>query len=323
MPHEGDTRFDEHFRLALDASPCAMVLVDAQGQIRLVNDAVAALFGYEPDELLGRPVETLVPDTFQEAHRGHRAGFLSAPRVRPMGRRRDLMGRRSDGADFPIEIGLNPLSTSHGVYVIGAIVDLTERKHLEHRITAQAQRLEEANVRLSEMAATDSLTDLWNRRSFLDQLTVQMELALRTTRPMSLLILDLDQFKPYNDQFGHLAGDEVLRMAAALMCQQARRSDYVARIGGEEFAIILPETDRAGALTLGERFRVAIEGATWPRRPMTVSIGGGTLTFERPDVRPEPDWRSRLLRGADRALYLSKQRGRNCVTHESELSPEG
>jgi diguanylate cyclase (GGDEF)-like protein/PAS domain S-box-containing protein len=313
------THIDEQFRLAIEASPCAMILVGAEGSIALVNREAERLFGYGPGELTGQSIEVLVPESLRRSHRAQREEFNTAPRPRPMGHRRDLTGVRRDGTAIPIEIGLNPLPTSGGRYVLAAIVDLTERKRYEQRISHQAQELKEANVKLSEMAVTDSLTGAWNRRAFLDQLEIQMEMALRTTRPMSVLILDLDHFKTYNDEYGHLAGDDVLKRAARILRDQARRSDYVARIGGEEFAIILPETDGKGAVRLGDRFRGALEEAEWPRREVTASIGGATLVFETPDRRPDTDWRSRLLTDADRALYHSKEHGRNRVTHVSEL----
>jgi diguanylate cyclase (GGDEF)-like protein len=104
-----------------------------------------------------------------------------------------------------------------------------------------------------------------------------------------------------------------------VMRQLARRSDYVARIGGEEFAVLLPETDVAGAIQLAERFRMGIEQAEWPIEPVTISAGGTTARFD-PDQRELDDrYRSHLLSEADRALYHSKQRGRNRVSHTDNL----
>lgn len=236
-----------------------------------------------------------------------------------MGERRDLAGVHKDGTEVPVEIGLNPIPTANGIYVLGAIVDLTERRLAEQMIAAQAQELAKVNERLSELASTDSLTGLWNRRAFLDQLGIQMELAKRTGRPTSIMILDVDHFKPYNDEYGHLAGDEVLRSVSRILTEVARRSDFVARIGGEEFAFILPETDESGAEHLGERFRAAIANAEWSLRAITASIGATTVTLGRDNADPPDDWRSRLLNEADQALYHSKKRGRNRFTHVTEI----
>lgn len=317
--HGSGASIGEQFRFAIEASPCAMILVSAEGSIVLVNREAERLFGYGPGELAGQSIETLVPESLRRSHRAQRQEFNQEPGRRPMGHSRDLTGRRRDGTTLPIEIGLNPLETPEGRYVLAAVVDLTERKRFEQRISSQAEELKEVNARLAELAVTDHLTGLWNRRAFLDQLEIQMEMALRATRPMSLLILDLDHFKRYNDQYGHLAGDDVLKRAARILRHQARRSDYAARIGGEEFAIILPETDARGAVRLGERFRGALERAEWPRREITASVGGATLAFRAPDQRPDPDWRSRLLADADQALYHAKESGRNRVTHVDQL----
>ncbi len=206
------------------------------------------------------------------------------------------------------------------MYVLAAIVDLTARRLAEQMIAAQARELVQVNERLSQMASTDSLTGVWNRRAFMDQLRIQLELARRTGWPLSVMILDVDHFKTFNDEFGHPAGDEVLRSVAHVLSEIARRSDFVARIGGEEFAFILPETDETGAGHLGERFRVALTDTEWPLRPITASIGATTVTVQRDDPDQPDRWCSRLLNEADEALYHSKEQGRNRVTHFIDLN---
>ena len=173
------------------------------------------------------------------------------------------------------------------------------------------------------MASTDSLTSLWNRRAFLIQFRMQVELMARHARPMSILIVDVDNFKPYNDEFGHLAGDEVLQRVASILNETARRSDYVARLGGEEFGIILPETDNDGSVLLGERFRVAVERVDWPLRAITASIGVTTVRFPKKVPRPELPSHSKVMAEADRALYQSKARGRNQVCHAGVIAAVG
>jgi len=123
---------------------------------------------------------------------------------------------------------------------------------------------------------------------------------------LSLILMDVDRFKAFNDTFGHLAGDEVLRQVARLLGESARTTDVVARFGGEEFAILLPNTDLQGAASLAERFRVAIESAPWKRRRVTASFGVAAVTPEMADA-------SALVSGADAALYRAKMSGRNRV----------
>lgn len=307
------------FRLALDAAPCAMVVVDQRGAIKLVNRAAEQMFGYRHDELLERPVESLVPLDAQDGHVRHRSEFLLSPKPRPMGQRRDLSARRRDGSTFPVEVGLNPVRIDHEWLVVGAIVDLSERRRAEERLAEQSEQLVKQNAKLAELAVTDGLTGLRNRRAFIEQLLVQLELAVRHARALSVLMLDVDYFKPYNDEFGHLAGDDILRQIARILGEVARRSDFVARIGGEEFGIILPETDREGAIALAERFREAVEESAWPGRVITASLGATTIDFTHPVPRPNAPGVSRILTEADRALYHSKQTGRNRVTHIDDI----
>ncbi len=309
----------ELLRIAVAASPSAMLVVNQQGLLVKVNHATEQLFGYGPGELIGQPVEVLVPEHQRSEHSAQRQQFQTHAETRPMGQGRDLMGRRRDGSVFPVEVGLSRVSTSRGEYVLGGVVDLTLRKATEERMVSQAHDLTEANVRLSAMASTDSLTKLWNRRSFVEQLGIQLEMALRNSRPLSVLILDIDHFKPYNDNYGHLAGDVVLQQLAQILRGSARRSDYVARLGGEEFGVISPETTSSGAIRVGERFRRAIEAASWPRRRVTASVGATTVHHAIHDWRAEPPSYSSILGEADKALYYSKEHGRNRVTHSQDI----
>jgi diguanylate cyclase (GGDEF)-like protein/PAS domain S-box-containing protein len=309
----------EIYRVAIEASPCATLVADATGTIAIANREAERLFGWRPGTIAGQPIEDLLPEDGRGSHAELRAGFGDRPVGRPLGRRGDLQARRGDGTMFPVEVGLNPIETPHGRFVVCAIVDLTERKQVEERLSQQSAALEEANVRLTELATTDSLTSLWNRRAFLEQLDIQLEQSVRTAQPMSVLILDVDDFKPYNDQYGHLAGDEILQGAARLLRERARRSDFLARIGGEEFGVILHGADRGGAVRLAEHLRVAVEGTQWPRRRITVSVGAATVQFPSAVPRPESPPRSQVLSLADQALYYSKEKGRNRVTHVADL----
>jgi PAS domain S-box-containing protein len=121
----------ERFRVAVEAAPNAMAMVDEHGRILLVNTQTERLFGYSRDELIGGPVERLVPDRFHSTHPGYRIGFFEQPQARAMGAGRDLFGRRKDGTEFPVEIGLNPIQTDDGMRVLSSIVDITERKRAE------------------------------------------------------------------------------------------------------------------------------------------------------------------------------------------------
>ncbi len=168
--------------------------------------------------------------------------------------------------------------------------------------------LELANAQLKAQSITDGLTGLKNHREFQERLQDEVSRAARYHLPLSLMMLDVDHFKLYNDSYGHPAGDEVLKMLAKVLESQARETDIIARYGGEEFAVILANTDRDQALSAAERLRLAVSETCWPLRPVTVSIGISTL-------RILTNGHSDLVKEADIALYASKGRGRNRISH--------
>ena len=176
------------------------------------------------------------------------------------------------------------------------------------RLYEQAERL----------ATTDGLTGLLNRRTFNAQLHGRLREAQRYGRPLSLLLLDIDHFKKVNDSYGHPAGDAVLRSVAAMLAKQARETDIVARYGGEEMALILPETDGWGAHAIAERIRKAVAAAPHPtdQGALRVTVSAGLATWPG-----SGDAAEQLLDAADKALYRAKQGGRNRVCAANPASP--
>ena len=164
-----------------------------------------------------------------------------------------------------------------------------------------------------QLATHDALTELYNRRHFIEMADKEIARAIRHERPLSLCIIDVDLFKPVNDRYGHISGDEVLRQIALLLRRHARTDDLAARIGGEEFALMLPECDAEAARVFAERLREAVAEAVFTpggeAQQITVSIGIAELAPGR-DVRPA------LRAAADTALYRAKSEGRNRVCVE-------
>jgi two-component system cell cycle response regulator len=169
------------------------------------------------------------------------------------------------------------------------------------------------NARLEQLAQTDPLTQLLNRRALTERITAEMERALRYDSSMALLMIDLDHFKKVNDTYGHLVGDDVLRDVAALLTATIRTTDMVARYGGEEFLVLLPETDDAGAESFAERIREAIEqhafGGRADQIPLNLTTSVGVATFPAARIESVED----LFARADAALYRAKADGRNRV----------
>ncbi|MEF9976950.1 MAG: GGDEF domain-containing protein [Thermomonas sp.] len=164
-----------------------------------------------------------------------------------------------------------------------------------------------------QLATHDALTELYNRRHFIEMADKEIARSIRHARPLSLCIIDVDLFKPVNDRYGHISGDEVLRQIAQLLRRHARTDDLAARIGGEEFALLLSECDAEAARVFAERLREAVAAAVFspggePQR-ITISIGIAALSVERDD-------RPALMAAADTALYRAKSEGRNRVCVE-------
>ncbi len=139
----------EQFRLALEAAPTGMIMIDESGKLVLVNAHIEKLFGFERQELIGRPIEMLVPERFRARHPGFRGAFFADPKARPMGGGRDLFGLRKDGSEIPIEIGLNPLQTAEGTFVLGSVADITGRKHAEREKELLLDKLRASNAQLT------------------------------------------------------------------------------------------------------------------------------------------------------------------------------
>jgi diguanylate cyclase (GGDEF)-like protein len=187
-------------------------------------------------------------------------------------------------------------------------------QQLQRAIEERSHQLEKANKALREIANGDALTGIANHRTFQDNLRQQWRRTARSRLPITVLMIDVDYLKHYNESKGHQAGDECLRgIAEALRLQLLRPGDMVARYGGDEFAVLLAETDAAGGLAVAERMRQAIEemeitcGLAAGSRQVTISVGVATIV---PSPQEHP---TSLTAAADRALSAAKRAGRNRV----------
>ncbi|HBZ69293.1 MAG TPA: hypothetical protein DEP35_05955 [Deltaproteobacteria bacterium] len=183
-----------------------------------------------------------------------------------------------------------------------------------YQLTVQKQELERANEQLSQLSITDGLTKLHNHRFFQDHLTREIKRVQRSGDPLSILLVDIDDFKRLNDRLGHAAGDELLTRIARIMDESMRASDLLARYGGEEFVILAGNTDLAGASTLAEKVREAVAEKSFlldesmRLEKVTVSVGVAQYKGDR----------KAFFQAADRALYRAKGQGKNCVRAEGD-----
>lgn len=201
-----------------------------------------------------------------------------------------------------IEIAVESMQAGAADFVTkpvpAAVLHLRIQKALEH-------------ARTRRLASTDGLTGVYNHRTFQERLSQEIARADRYSRPLSVLMIDVDHFKVYNDTYGHPQGDIVLQDLARLLQEMSRTSDTIARWGGEEFAIILPETDSVGAQKIGQRLCEQVERYPFPGQNL---MPGGTLTISiGVATYAAASSKEALLQGADTALYTAKREGRNRV----------
>jgi len=287
---------EQRMRSMLEASPCALGLIEhGPDRIRYGTPDLAALFGMPLPELAGVAVADLFvrPEEWHALSRAlHEAGTL---------REMEHALRCADGVERWVVVSATLLDGGEDVLL--SLMDVTARHARE--------------TRLSEQASTDALTGLANRRRFFERGSELFELARRHQRPMSLLMLDLDHFKQVNDTFGHAVGDEVLVRVARLLETSRRQGDLPARLGGEEFVVLLPETGLARAIEAAERIREGVENAPLTLEdgtlvPVTISVGVAELRAADAELHL-------LLIAADAALYRAKDAGRNRVMADENL----
>ncbi len=310
------------FAQLYDALPIPCFTFDQEGVIFEVNQEFCRFYGHLAHEVLYRSMAmTVRKDCDEQCMRETIRKVFAGEEMRNV-ERTDMA---ADGSEKQVLVSMLPLLGSQGEVCGGirASVDITQLKRLEGDLRVQLKevvrahlKLERANSKLEALATTDAMTGLRNHRFFQETLSGACGSSVRTGRPVSLIMLDVDHFKKYNDSFGHQAGDLVLASVGAILKKGARPSDTGARYGGEEFAVILPETDREAAMQVAERLRTALASAKWRHREITASFGVATSSEGAADAET-------LVRQADRALYASKEHGRNRCTHSGDSGSAG
>lgn len=271
-----------------DSLPDAVVVTDRTGTILYANAALTRLLGHAVDDVVGRSVDRLVPAGARSRHAAQRDGFTRAPRVRAMGQALELFAEHADGTLLPVDIAIAPV-VGHPELFCAVVRDATARAAHHRELRRQAEH--------------DPLTGLRNRRGIEADVRDALEIAERRGTPLTVMVIDLDDFKAINDEHGHRAGDEVLEAVARVLRGRLRTADIAARVGGDEFLAVLPGTRYGEGLAVAEELRSAIVEATHGR----ASASFGVATF--PDDRAL----DAVFEAADRALYAAKDAGRNAV----------
>jgi diguanylate cyclase (GGDEF)-like protein/PAS domain S-box-containing protein len=300
---------EARYRLLADNSTDMVFQLDQDLVRRYVSPACRELLGYEPEEMIGiKPVSMAHPDD------APRLSLVFQTLMSGRADRQSIINRirHHDGRWIWVEAQFRALKDPESgatTGIIGALRDVSGRKAVE-------DELAEAHRRLQARAAQDGLTGLANRRAFDEALAKEHRRAKREKKALSLVMIDVDRFKGFNDRYGHPAGDDCLRQVAAAIAETA------ARYGGEEFAVLLPDTDEAAAEVIAERILQAV----WSLKirhegnlegVVTISAGVASVDWVEANGVLET-----LIHNADRALYRAKNGGRNAVTRASTSPPE-
>ncbi|MDH5634064.1 MAG: diguanylate cyclase [Gammaproteobacteria bacterium] len=306
----------ERFRAVFSTIVDAVITIDKNGIIDSVNPAVEKHLGYDPSELVGRNIKYIMHGETRENHDGYLANYLDTGKRKVIGFHREVEAVTKSGEKVPVELAVAEMRIDGEIYFTGVLRDISERVRLRDALQKMNQELFDSNRALKTRNELDALTGLYNRGYFDQIIQSEVRRADRQGQFLSLIMLDVDHFKKYNDHYGHPEGDKCLKALAACLAQCFKRDgDVSARYGGEEFVVILPGTKREVAEKLSEKLRRAVYECHIPHAEsptdsrVTVSIGVSTFDPETGHDLNE----LALVASADAALYRAKGSGRNTV----------
>lgn len=282
------------FQTTLDSLPSPVFIKDRLGRYVACNKAFEGFIGLPRDRIIGATVYDVAPEALAAVYARADNELLAQGGTQIY----EARVRYADGSEHDImfhkSVFYDPAGQAEGIS--GLMLDITERKFLESQ--------------LAQAAATDFLTGVNNLRTFHTVGGQEFRHFVRDDRQLSLMAIDVDRFKQVNDQLGHLAGDEALKQIVGVMSHNLRDTDILARSGGDEFLVLLPDTLPAGAASLAERIRQEISQitVTSERGAAMLSISIGIAACKAGDQDLDD-----IIRRADAALYSAKNAGRNCV----------
>lgn len=281
----------------LDNAAEGIITFDAEGRIESFNKAAEGLFGYTENEVVGRDLSLIVPPQLRENREDYLKHFLRTEIQRLIGHEGEVTGRHKDGATFHMALKISTMMLEGRRLYTGLVADISERKAmLDH---------------LKDMAEHDGLTGLYNRSYFQQELERVVERVKRAGGICcALLYIDLDNFKYINDTLGHTAGDKLIIEIAGLLSKRARKSDLIARIGGDEFSVLLFDTTPMLSIQVAESFRAKLADYVFKCGGDMVDIG---CSIGVTAISPSTASATTVLSQADLACHLAKRGGRNRV----------
>jgi diguanylate cyclase (GGDEF)-like protein/PAS domain S-box-containing protein len=299
---ESNQRFTKMF----ENHDSIMLLIEPQtGSILDANQAAAKFYGYNKSQLLAltiADINLLPPDQvaseLQKAWASKKNYFVFPHKL-------------ASGEERIVEVHSSRIILPNDKQVLFSIIhDITERMRMEDKLKSTSIELQNSVLREHQLARTDVLTGVNNRRSLFEQAAQHLEVALRYHQPLSVMMFDLDHFKNINDIYGHAVGDLFLQRVTQIACEEIRSADVIGRYGGEEFVISMPMTSVLDAYPLAERIRTKVEGLRIPTEKGDAAV---TLSIGISEVNPDTPTQSvdALISSADMAMYMVKQTGRN------------
>lgn len=293
----------------LACSVDAIITTDRHGAVTYFSAGAEEMFGYDRSAVVGTRVAEYYLGGEREARRVQR-------HVEEEGKVRNFEAwfKTARGEPLPTSLSASALRDAEGhvLGTLGVIKDITVEKRLERKLSYTIEMLQEANENLGRLALTDSLSGLKNQRFFHRKLEEEILRSARTRRPVTLLLIDIDKFKKFNDNYGHQVGDRVIQEMGATILQSIRKIDHGCRYGGEEFVVILPETSAENGLIVGRRIASMFGGTpVWAElgiEPPTLSIGLACHDGAEAGVDADA-----VVKSADDAMYAVKRRGGNGI----------
>ena len=290
------------FRSITESATDAIVSVDREDNIVMWNQTAEKMFGYSAEEAIGNKLTIIMPEQHRRAHRKGISRYVVTGKSKVVGKNYEVTALNKDGTEFPVELSLSSWERRDDIFFTAIIRDITRRRKLE-------QKLREASL-------TDELTGLLNRRGFMALAEKQLQISKRYKRSFSVLFLDLNEMKHINDSFGHQAGDQALIELADLLKKTFRSSDILARMGGDEFTILINEPDPDNDKTIVHNFIKHLK--TFNDRavlPYKISTSMGIAHFDPSHPKSIND----LLAEADKLMYEHK----NLKPDETSSEPSG